>query len=178
MKQSNNAAPTADIEQRIAERFKQISEYYDFSSFTLQGFIAWVGKKRGKAIEMTAWAMPAAIFGAWIEVEDMDYIFYDEDAIPLHKAHIQLHELAHMLCGHETIKATKETLADILMGKFSADNLLLRSTKSDQKEQEAELLTSLIQTQIHRHARFDELTREATADKEQQKLLVALGMLD
>lgn len=178
MKQPNIAAPTTDIEQRIAERFQQISDRYDFSGFTLPGFIAWTEKERGKSIKMTPWAMPATIFGAWMEAEDIDYIFYYGDAIPLHKAHIQLHELAHMLCGHETIRVTNEALASILMDEFSAANLLLRSTKSNQEEQEAELLTSLIQEQLHRHARFHELTAAATADEEQNKLLVALEMLD
>ena len=178
MKQSNNAAPTVDIKQQIAECFKQISNRYDFSHFTLPGFIAWVEKERGKAIQMTAWAMPATIFGAWMEEEEMDYIFYDVDAIPLHKAHIQLHELAHILCGHATIKVTKKTLAQVLMDEFSAADLLLRSTKSNQEEQEAELLTSLIQEQLHRYARLDELTKVVTADEEQRKLFIALGLLD
>ena len=178
MKQSDIAVPTTDIEQRIAERFRQISDRYDFSGFTLPGFIAWVEKERGKNIQMTAWAMPATIFGAWMEAEDIDYIFYYEDAIPLHKAHIQLHELAHMLCGHATIKVTKETLVQILMDKFSAAELLLRSTKSNQEEQEAELLTSLIQEQLHQYTRQDELTKVVTADEEQRKLFIALGLLD
>lgn len=178
MKHSNIATPTTDIKQRIAERFQQISDRYDFSHFTFPGFIAWVEKEREKGIQMTAWAMPATIFGAWMEEEDTDYIFYDVDAIPLHKAHIQLHELAHMLCGHATIKVTKETLAQILMDKFSAAELLLRSTKSNQEEQEAELLTSLIQEQLHRYARLDELTKVVTADEEQRKLFIALGLLD
>ena len=178
MKQFNNTAPTVDIEQRIAERFKQISMQYDFSSFTLQSFTAWVEKERGKAIQMTAWPMPAAIFGAWMESDDTDHIFYYEDAIPLHKAHIQLHELAHILCGHETVRVTKDDIFSTLMDKFSAAQLLLRSTKSNLQEQEAELLTSLIQEELHRHARFDELTKAVTADKEQRTLLVALGMLD
>ncbi len=178
MKQPNIAAPTTDIEQRIAERFQQISDRYDFSGFTLPGFIAWVEKERGKAIQMTAWTMPATIFGAWMEAEDIDYIFYYGDAIPLHKAHIQLHELAHMLCGHETIRVTNEALASILMDEFSAANLLLRSTKSNQEEQEAELLTSLIQEQLHRYTRQDELTKVVIADEEQRKLFIALGLLE
>lgn len=178
MKQSNNATPSVDIEQRIAERFQQISDRYDFAHFTLPGFIDWVAKERGKAIQMTAWAMPATIFGAWMEEEDTDYIFYHEQAIPLHKAHIQLHELAHMLCGHATIKVTKETLTQVLMDEFSAAKLLLRSTKSNQEEQEAELLTSLIQEQLQRDARLDELTKVVTADEEQRKLFIALGLLD
>jgi len=127
---------------------------------------------------MVPWSMPATIFGAWMESDDVDYIFYHADAIPLHKAHTQLHELAHILCGHKTLPITTELLFNVLMGNISTAKLLLRSTKSDQAEQEAELLTSLIQEQLYRCVRFNELTKAVTADEEQRKLFVALGLLD
>lgn len=178
MKYNNNIAPAADIEQRIAERFQQILDRYDFSHFTLPSFIAWVEEEQGKPIQTEAWSMPATIFGAWLSGAEMDHIFYDEDAIPLHQVHIQLHELAHILCGHQTLTASEDILADILQGKFDAADLLLRSAKSDEQEQEAELLSALIQEQVRRHIHFEELTKAVISDDEQHKLYIALGLLE
>lgn len=41
--------------------------------------------------------------GAWISLESSDHIFVENATSPLHRAHIILHELCHMLLGHSCI---------------------------------------------------------------------------
>lgn len=38
--------------------------------------------------------------GAWIALDNSDHIFVENATSPLHRAHIILHELCHMLLGH------------------------------------------------------------------------------
>jgi len=123
---------------------------YDFSRFTLDGFARWLAKRRGQPIVFVPWEMPPSLFGAWIASDGRDYIFFDRDTQPIHQTHIKLHEMAHILCDHPTARVESEQA--LLVADPTVSKALLRSTHSDQEEQEAETLATLIQEQILRHA--------------------------
>jgi len=143
---------------------------YDFSGFTMEGLICWLEDRRGRKILFVPWSMPPTLFGAWLVGEDCDYVFYESDTLPIHQAHIQLHEIAHILCGHPTLKIGSQQ-AQILLrharpNPVGYESLPLRSTHSDEAEHEAETLTALIQEKVLRHARLQELTTVVSTDED------------
>jgi len=84
------------------------SLHYDFRIFTIEDFIAWIERVKGCKIFTFEWHMPAGLFGAWMSdaEEPKEYIFYRQGVETLHRNHIILHELSHLLCGHPTVRIT------------------------------------------------------------------------
>jgi len=134
---------------------------YDFSQFTMEGFARWLEQRRGRRIVFVPWPMPPTLFGAWLTGGDDDYVFYEENTLPIHQAHIQLHEMAHMLCGHpaariDSLPAQTPLRQAEMSSVVSA--LFLRSSHTGEIELEAETLASLIQEQALRHDGLEKLT--------------------
>jgi hypothetical protein len=160
-KKSNHAATTKKMRALLAE----IARDYDFSQFTLEGFADWLEQLRGQPILFVPRSLPGTLFGAWLACDGCDFVFYEEKTAPVHQAHIRLHEMAHMLCGHATVHVSRgqiEVLLQQLGEDREASNLLLRSVHSDAAELESEILASLIQEQVLRHSRLQELTAPAS----------------
>ena len=86
---------------------------YDFRDFTIEHFINWVGELKGRRIFSFPLKMPAGLFGAWLSdgEEPNEYIFYRANVPPMYQIHIQLHELAHILLEHPTLRITRKLLA-------------------------------------------------------------------
>ncbi len=38
--------------------------------------------------------------GLWLGTDNADYVFYEARTAPLHREHIILHEIGHVLCDH------------------------------------------------------------------------------
>ena len=139
---------------------------YDFDDFTLEGFRSYLEHRRGRKLVFVPWQLPASLTGAWLAADGCDFVFYARDTLPIHQAHIQLHEMAHMLCDH-----TGMEIDDAIIRAFrafcpsqEAERLLLRSTHSDLDELEAETLASLIQREALRNARLHQLTAVISED--------------
>ena len=163
-------------------RLAQIEQTYSFRTFTIDSFVSWINQSRGRKIFFVPWPMPGTIFGVWIMTATNDYIFYDKETPPVHQVHIKLHELAHILCGHETLLLTKEKLAEMVRDQTVATSVLMEATQRDMTqekeiEQEAETLSSLIQEQVLRHARLSELTKVISSDQEYTQLHQSLGLI-
>lgn len=143
---------------------------YDFRQFTMRNFIARVEQQTGRTIHFVAWGMPKKIFGAWIAGPDEDYIFFSERLPPLLQNHVQLHETAHILCGHTTITIDQpEDLEKV--------ELLLRSSAHDNpQEHEAEWLAGIIQAQVIRFHLIHELSVSVSADQELVEFLQSMGI--
>ncbi|MFD1829842.1 hypothetical protein ACFSJS_09210 [Streptomyces desertarenae] len=81
-------------------------------------------------------------------LDNADYIFYEASTSPLHRDHIILHEISHMLLGHTTATGT-DPGAD-LTGLFTSidprtvRNVLGRANFSSPQEREAEQLATRI----------------------------------
>lgn len=61
---------------------------------------AQVARLRGRPIELVFKTLPAAAFGVSLPMPDCDYIMVQQHTSTLHREHIVLHELAHILAGH------------------------------------------------------------------------------
>jgi len=154
---------------------------YDFRAFTIENFISWIERAKHRKIVLIPWVMPSGMFGAWMSDGDepREYIFYRDNVPSIHKIHIQLHELAHYLCGHPTKSITRKTLQESRDGTrvLPFDELVkLRSPELSAYEFEAETLASIIQEQVIRHSQLQELTRGTSSDENIAKYLKDLGL--
>jgi hypothetical protein len=58
---------------------------------------------RGKPLSVCPLPVEASASGAcglWLAAPDADYLFVDESTTPLHRDHIVLHEVGHLVAGH------------------------------------------------------------------------------
>lgn len=165
------------VVQKMNGLLSDIRQSYNFSQFTMPNFVRWVEAQRGRPIHFQSWPMPPTLFGLWLKSADTDFIFYQRDTLALHQVHIQLHELAHLLCGHETLQVCPENLPAILCQILSGEGLRMRSYHTDAVEAEAEMLSALLREEIYQQHRLAQLTHPFIADKEAQQMHRALGFL-
>ena len=154
---------------------------YDFRNFTMSDFVAWVETFKERQILTIPWKMPLGMFGAWISDGEIpyEYIFYRKDVPHIHQVHIQLHELAHFLCGHPTLQITTSTLKDNLTSKEEAlflNPTLLRSHQKTEFEVEAETLASRIQERVIHFSRLVELTHNISTDQKMAQFINTMGL--
>ena len=155
---------------------------FDFAGFNLEAFIRHVGRHKGREIISIAWEqkMPRGVFGVWMLDADnpVAYIFYRSDLVPMHKIHVQLHELAHFLFGHPTLELSRETLNQIAAGKAPlplSDLPHLRSATHTEIDVEAETLADLIQERVIRLASIDRLVHSAAPEEKLADFLKTLS---
>ncbi|MEU8581952.1 ParH-like protein [Streptomyces abikoensis] len=110
--------------------------------FDAAELVETVARRRGRPIELMPidWT-PGVPCGLLIAAEQADYIVYTADTPLLHRQHILVHELAHLLCEHDG------ALSDELLPHLPAlliGRVLGRTVYAQPQEEEAELLASLI----------------------------------
>ena len=117
--------------------------------FDTQIFVSSLADCRSRPIVLCPMVLRGESFGAWIAEPSVDVVFYEERAAPLHQRHIILHELGHILCDH---KGLDETALAVLLSGTDPSEKLLRAPQgnrySDEEEQEAEMIATLILTRI------------------------------
>lgn len=172
-----------DVTSRMLTRLDQLG--FDFSCFTIERFVSWLETRTNRKIFLLAVKMPIDMYGAWISDAERphEYIFYDSSVPPLHQGHIQLHELSHFICEHETLKVAGNDLQAILQaiqsGKMPpcvAQSALLRTPNSDEDEIEAETLAMMIQSRVIQHKRLNELANIVSANEEAAAYLRNMGL--
>lgn len=176
--QHHTNADIADIKYRMERRLQAISREYDFANFSFSSFRAWIENYRGRPLRLVPDKLVPQFFGAWMEAQEDDYIFFKLDTIPLHQNHILLHEMAHMLCGHPTLTLSDDVISAYQRGDMQINSLLLRSTRTDEMEWEAETLAALIQEKIFAYERVQELTETVLRNDEEGEIYRATGLLD
>lgn len=156
---------------------------FDFSRFTMDDFVTWVQTHTGREISFILWDMPPSMFGVWMSDADepVEHVFIDKNASPLHKVHIQLHELSHIICEHPTARLTKTEMQELLL-KAAQDpgvlnEVLLRAPAKKELEQEAEMLAALIQYQVIKHKHLQQLSVAASSNENVIDHLKSLGLV-
>lgn len=116
--------------------------------FDIERFVASIGERRGRPILVIPHALGGGLTGMWVGGDDMDLIFYDRDAQPDHRLLIILHELAHILCGHQGVPLAAVA---VLVGLSPpSPHGLQRTMFMDDDEREAEMMASLIAWRVAR----------------------------
>ena len=135
------------IRRRCESRFAGLSLPVPFDPLTL---VDRVGEQRGRPIVVRPVpGLGPGTMGIWLAVTSppVDVIAYAPGTTRLHRDHIILHELSHILCGHAPRFYDSE-LAGILFPDIQARvvrGMLQRASYSDEEELEAEVLATLIQ---------------------------------
>ena len=114
--------------------------------FEVDVFCRGLAAQRGREIVLEPIANVAGPHGLWLARESTDFVFYQQHTSPAHRDHIILHELCHLLCGHQA-KLGQGLPRQRLLPDLQSDTVqrvLSRATYSDDQEREAELLASLI----------------------------------
>jgi hypothetical protein len=128
--------------------------------FDAEEFVASLAAGRGRPIELMPVSAPeGAPCGLLMSTERADYILYPTNTTALHRRHILLHEVGHLVCGHTGADIGADGVAiDAAAGRQLMPNLspelvrrvLGRTTYSEVQEREAELVASLLAQRVVR----------------------------
>jgi hypothetical protein len=89
--------------------------------------------------------------GVWISLPDVDYVFYEAETSQLHREHIILHELGHLLCEHQPTEVVDEEVIAQLFPNLNSTvvhSVLGRTTYTAVEEREAEMVASLVRERV------------------------------
>ena len=170
-----------NIESQMEARLAELN--FDFNDFTMERFVAHIQQLKRCKILFVGWSMPPGMYGAWIsDAEDpREFVFYDETLPSLQKIHTQLHELAHIISDHPTKRLSRAEMEDILRRARQDPDILqevlLRAPDTAQCEDEAETLAALIQKQVIRCQRLQQLTVTVSSDTGVVEHFKALGLI-
>lgn len=124
--------------------------------FTLDALCASIGGRRGRPLRLAA--HPAAAggpCGVWVCLPDEDIICIEPRTSPLHQAHVGLHEIAHILCGHDHAADHSGDLGEhyalrLLPGldPTVVRRVLGRSRYDTPQEREAEIVATLLSERV------------------------------
>ncbi|MGW4057535.1 hypothetical protein ACWEGE_04615 [Amycolatopsis sp. NPDC004747] len=152
------------------QRARQVADGVSLPEpFEAGAFVAGLAAERGRPIELMPVSAPeGAPCGLLMSTERADYILYPTNTTALHRRHIVLHEVGHLLCGHvgsDSHAAGADGVAiDAAAGRQLMPNLspelvrrvLGRTTYSEVEEREAELVASLLAQRVARPAQARE----------------------
>jgi hypothetical protein len=91
--------------------------------------------------------------GLWIAAPGADYIIYEQETSRVHREHIVLHEVGHLLCRHRADSAREGGGVGQLFPNLDAVTLgriFQRTSYTTEAEREAELIASLILQRVRR----------------------------
>lgn len=116
--------------------------------FTLEALCGSLEADRGRPLRLLPLPIDSASpCGLWVSTNEADYVFHQTVTSGLHQEHIVLHELAHMILGHDVAHEAAEDLRTELVPKLDPNvvaSVLARTSYSSAQEQEAETLADLI----------------------------------
>jgi hypothetical protein len=133
-----------------------LRDIYVPEPFDVATFAQAVGERRGRRLVLLPKNDRCGPYGVCLARPDADYVFYDAETSALHREHIILHELAHLLCGHEKVGLFNETVRSELIPDLEdgvEGRYMCRTVCRGVEEQEAEMLASLLRERVERTRR-------------------------
>lgn len=107
--------------------------------FDMADFCAQLARHRGRPIDLVAVGLGGQISGLWVPMPETDVVFYEQAATPLHRRHIQLHEIGHLLCDQphpDRAQALQELMPDLDLTRM--ERLMARAGYGDAVERDVE----------------------------------------
>lgn len=118
--------------------------------FSVDALVDELARQRRRPIHL--FALPPAMVlnacGLWIATDTHDEIYVEEKTTSLHRDHIVLHEIGHILCDHESGEDISPARLLPDLSPELIERLLARTNYTSEQEQEAELVASLIRTAV------------------------------
>jgi hypothetical protein len=122
--------------------------------FDITELVRRVAHRRGRPITLRAMRIgPNGPSGMWIALRDADVICHEAETNAVHQAHIVLHELGHMLCGHDSAGAFPDSVLRFLLPTLdpaTVSRVLNRGSYHDDEEREAERFATLVRQRAGR----------------------------
>jgi len=116
--------------------------------FHLQAFCDRLQERRGRPLSLRPVALPpGSPSGVCVSTQATDYIFYEASTSSLHQEHIVLHEIGHLLWGHQTCMTGSEQALQLLLPSLDPRvviRMLGRGDCAGITERQAELVATLI----------------------------------
>jgi hypothetical protein len=175
------------VQRTIAECLEVIEEQLGFGTFTVERFRDWITEVHQRPILCEPLAMDPRFSGAWVRTPVVDLVFYEERTTPLHQAHIQLHELCHILLMHDTFTVQSQGelgyVRDVLIHGSKASlqegerPLRLRSVPTDAQELEAEGLASQLHQRVLRTQMAPVTGRDVTSSDALVRMYRSMGWM-
>lgn len=139
--------------------------------FSIEALCAHVGQRRGRPVRLVELDLStaAAACGLWIATDTADYICVDRLTSKPLRVHTVLHELCHILCGHQGVLGAAEITQFRLLDPALIRRVLARSAYDRAEEREAELLASEI------GSRIDPIDLDTSTDTSTRRVLDGLS---
>ena len=144
------------------------------SPFDVRVFATTVSVRRGRPIHLLPKSAPVGLCGVWLAMPSADYVFFENATSPLHREHIILHELGHLLRDHAPTEVIDDRALRLLLPALDLDvirRVMGRTNYSAVEEQEAEMIASLVLDRVE----FRTPTRDVVSESE---VAVVIGRLE
>lgn len=108
--------------------------------FDVHPFAEAISRRRGRPLRLVAKPSPLGPCGMWLALPNTDVVFYETATSRVHREHIIVHELAHLLAAHEPSERLDPALLGGLLPDLDAAvvrRVLARTTYSAVEEQKA-----------------------------------------
>jgi hypothetical protein len=141
--------------------------------FDLELFRAAVSARRGRPLLIEEVqgvnGVGGELCGLWVELDTADCVFIEASTSPLHRDHIALHEISHILLGHTSVneEGSRPDLSHLFaeLPSETVRSVLGRANFTSPQEREAEQLANriaaLAKLTPHQKRRNPELDRLA-----------------
>jgi hypothetical protein len=147
-------------EKQLRLRCEELVESLDIPApSSVEDLCCSLSRRRNRPINLLPLKLPKdGPCGLWVSVKNADYIVYQQQTTPMHRAHIIAHEIGHILREHNPA-STSHTLSipRILLPNLSPkiiqrvrtiEKVLGRTQYSLLEEQEAEIIASFIMLKV------------------------------
>ncbi len=115
--------------------------------FDADVFAAVVASRRGRPLHLVPKTSDVGPCGIWLALPDADYVFFESGTSPVHRDHIVLHELGHVLSDHNASQVISHTVLQELLPSLDLSvvrRVLGRTSYTAEEEREAEVMASVI----------------------------------
>ncbi|SMF77012.1 hypothetical protein [Streptomyces sp. Amel2xC10] len=141
----------------------------------MPAFCEALGEHRRRPIRLIDYPLPVpGPYGVWIAGKAADYIFYQRETSRAHQDHIVLHEVGHILAGHQSDEMG-DGFWQSMAPELSVDVIkraLRRTSYDDDREREAELVATII---LEWASVLNRVTPKAGDDQTARRINSALG---
>ncbi|MCX4751556.1 hypothetical protein OG455_39675 [Kitasatospora sp. NBC_01287] len=136
-----------ELRRYCAEKVGQVGVPTPFS---VNALCDRLEEDRGRQISLVPMALPVrqgSPCGLWVATDDTDYILFQQGTSRAHQEHIVLHEIGHLLLGHNASPTHQDEVARLLMPTLDpafVRSVLGRTAYNSEEERAAELVASLL----------------------------------